>query len=99
MKKPVWSVLVLSALILLTAMPASAATRLTVFHSDSNFNYAIGAQFTVWWPCETDWTSWGNTSSYKEVIDNWDDCESGPQTRTCWVFNACCGSWTQVSCP
>ena len=99
MKKSVWSVLVLSALLVFTAMPASAATQLTVYHCDLNFNQAVGAQFTVYWPCETDWSSWGTTSPYKEVIQTWDDCEEGEQTRTCWSYNFCCGTWTQVNCP
>ena len=99
MKKSVLSVLVLATLIVLIATPAAAATRLTRYHCDANFNQPVGAQFTVWRPCTTDWTSWGTTSHYKEIIENWDDCEGGPETRTCWVFNACCGTWTQVSCP
>lgn len=99
MNKSVLSVLVLAALMLLTAMPASAATRITIYHCDANFNQSVGAQFQVWWPCETDWTSWGVTSGFKEIIDNWDDCESGPQTRSCWIYSACCGGWYQVTCP
>ena len=99
MKKSVSPVLVLAALILLIATPADAATRLTRYHCDENFNQVVGAQFTVWWPCTTDWTSWGTTSYFKEIIDNWDDCEAGEETRTCWKYNACCGTWTQVNCP
>ena len=99
MKKSVVFVLVLAALIVLTATPAEAATRLTRYHCDANFNQAVGATFQVWWPCTTDWTSWGTTSYWKEVIVNWDDCESGTEVRTCWIYNMCCGTWTQVNCP
>ena len=92
--------LLVAALLLLTAAPAFAAnTRLTRYHCDANFNQVVGATMEAWWPCDTDWTSWGETSGFKEVIDNWDDCEEGQQTRTCWVYNSCCGGWTQVSCP
>ena len=98
MKKSVLSVLVLAVLILLSATPAAAATSLTRYHCDANFNQVVGARFTVYWPCETDWTSWGVTSGYKEIIENWEDCEAGPQTTTCWV-QSCCGTWTQVTCP
>lgn len=69
MKRSALFVVVLAALILLTATPAEAATRLTRYHCDANFNMAVGAQFTVWWPCTTDWTSWGTTSHFKEIID------------------------------
>ena len=83
--------------VLLWATPAFADTRLTRYHCDANFNMAVGAQFQVSWPCTTDWTSWGTTSDYKEIIENWDDCEEGPVTRTCWVYQ-CCG-WVEVTCP
>src|SRR5687767_4536147 len=99
MKKSVLSDLVLAALILRVAMPSAAATHMAIYHCDANFNQSVGAQFQVWWPCETDWTSWGVTSGFKEIIDNWDDCESGPQTRSCWIYSACCGGWYQVTCP
>jgi hypothetical protein len=98
MRKPALATVLLATLILLTATPAFADTRLTRYHCDLNFNQVVGAQFQVWWPCETDWTSWGVTSGFKEVIENWDDCEEGPQSRTCWYQN-CCGQWVEVSCP
>ena len=46
---------------------AATATRLTIYHCDANFNQAVGAQFTVWWSCTTDWPSWGTTSIFKGV--------------------------------
>ena len=82
---------------LLSATPAFAATQITIFHANSGFNSSVGAQFIAYWPCEADWGSWGTTSSYKEIIDNWDDCEEGEQSRSCWIFD--CGQWVQVSCP
>ena len=95
MKKSVFSVLVLA--VLLCATPAFAATELTRFHCSASFNCPVGASFVAYWPCEADWGSWGTTSNYKEIIQNWDDCEQGEQSRTCWILD--CGVWVQVSCP
>jgi hypothetical protein len=83
--------------VLLSVTPAFAATTLTRYHSNSSFNSPVGAWFVAYYPCEADWSSWGVTSYYKEIIENWDDCEQGPESRTCWVW--CAGAWTQVSCP
>jgi hypothetical protein len=83
--------------ILLSSTPLFAATELTRYHSNSGFNSPVGASFVAYYPCEADWGSWGTTSAFKEIIDNWDDCESGPQSRSCWILD--CGVWTQVTCP
>ena len=83
--------------VLLSATPLFADTTLTRYHCDANFNSPVGATFVAYYPCEADWSSWGTTSNYKEIIQNWDDCESNPETRSCWIFD--CGVWTQVTCP
>ena len=82
--------------VLLTTTPVFAATTLTRYHANSSFNSPVGATFVAYYPCEDGWY-WGTTSYYKEIIQNWDDCEQGPQTSTCWVW--CAGYWEQVSCP
>lgn len=83
--------------VLLCATPAFAATQLTRFHSSASFNNPVGAQFIAYLPCVADWSSWGTTSNYKEIIQNWDDCEEGEQSTTCWIRSG--GVWTQVNCP
>jgi hypothetical protein len=83
--------------VLLCAAPVFAGSQLVRYHADANFNCPVGATFDAWWPCQNDWSSWGTTSNYREIIDNWDDCEENPMSTSCWIYD--CGQWVQVTCP